>query len=55
MTVDYRLKGSHETRGVEQGHQFVRALGGDDLRLDPKVSAFGHHALQPVEAGLGGS
>ena len=54
VAVDDGLERTDEARWVEQRHQFVRALGGDDLGVDAEIAALGDQALQPVEARLGG-
>ena len=54
VAVDDGLERTDEAGRVEQRHQLVRALRGDDLGVDAEVAALGDQALQPVEARLGG-
>ena len=54
MAVDHRFERTDEAGGVEQRHQLVRTLGGDDLGVDAEVAALGDRVLEPVEARFGG-
>ncbi len=54
MAVHRRFDTADEFRRVEQGHQLVGALGGDDLGVDALDPALRDGALEPVEAVCGG-
>ena len=54
VSIDDGLKRADEAGRIEQRHQLVCPLGGDDLGLDAEVAPLGDHALQPVEPCLRG-
>jgi hypothetical protein len=54
VAVDDGFQRAHETRRIQQRHQFVRALGRDHVSLDTEVAPLRRERLQPLEARLGG-
>ncbi len=54
VAVDDGLERTDKAGRVEQRHQFVRALGGDDLGVDAEITPLGDRVLEPVEARFGG-